>query len=68
VRTLFEKFDSGVSIVGLNRWLQANEIKTRFGKTLWHTCQVKNILQCRTYMRIPVIADSHSNPSRTAFR
>jgi site-specific DNA recombinase len=23
VRTLFEKFDSGVSIVGLNRWLQA---------------------------------------------
>jgi DNA invertase Pin-like site-specific DNA recombinase len=49
VRTLFEKFDSGVSLVGLSRWLQASEIKTRFGKTLWHTMQVKNILQSRTY-------------------
>jgi site-specific DNA recombinase len=49
VRTLFEKFDGGVSIVGLNRWLQANEIKTRFGKTLWHVVQLKNMLQCRTY-------------------
>jgi DNA invertase Pin-like site-specific DNA recombinase len=49
VRTLFEKFDSGVSLVGLSRWLQASEIKTRFGKTLWQMVQIKNILRCRTY-------------------
>jgi site-specific DNA recombinase len=49
VRTLFEKFDSGESMLALTRWLQANDIKTRFGKTLWHAVQVKNILQCPTY-------------------
>jgi site-specific DNA recombinase len=49
VRTLFEKFDTGMSLVGLSRWLQASEIKTRFGKTLWQMVQIKNILRCRTY-------------------
>jgi site-specific DNA recombinase len=39
VRALFEKFDSGMSLVGLSRWLQASEIKTRFGKTLWQMVQ-----------------------------
>jgi hypothetical protein len=52
VRKLFEMFDNGASLVRLTRWLQANEIKTRFGKTLWSAQQVRNILECRTYTGI----------------
>jgi hypothetical protein len=49
VRTLFVMCDNGASILAITRWLQTNEIKTRLGKTLWYTNQVKNLLECRTY-------------------
>jgi site-specific DNA recombinase len=49
VRTIFEMCANGVSILAITRWLQRNEIKTKLGKTLWNTVQVKNMLKCRTY-------------------
>jgi site-specific DNA recombinase len=49
VRSIFEMYDNGVSVIAITRWLQRNEIKTKFGKDLWTTLQVRNILRCRTY-------------------
>jgi site-specific DNA recombinase len=49
VRTIFEKHANGVSLNSITRWLQKNEIKTKFGKDLWSTLQIKNILRCHTY-------------------
>jgi site-specific DNA recombinase len=49
VRTIFEMYANGESLNVVTRWLQRNDIKTRLGKTLWYTNQVKNILECRTY-------------------
>jgi hypothetical protein len=49
VRTMFERFEGGEGINAICRWLQLNNIKTRYDKSLWSTLQVRNILKCRTY-------------------
>jgi hypothetical protein len=49
VRTVVRMYTEGVSIIATTRWLQRSEIKTRLGKTLWHVCQVRAMLECRTY-------------------
>jgi len=49
VRSIFEMYANGVSLNSITRWLQKNEIKTKFGKTLWSTIQIKNILKSPTY-------------------
>jgi site-specific DNA recombinase len=49
VRSMFEMCANGVSINAITRWLQRSEIKTKLGKTLWSTIQVKNMLKCPTY-------------------
>jgi site-specific DNA recombinase len=49
VRTMFEMYAKGAGINGVTKWLERNEIKTRLGKTLWQTVQVKNMLENVTY-------------------
>ena len=49
VRSIFRMYTEGTSIIAITRWLQRSEIKTKLGKTLWHVCQVRAMLQCRTY-------------------